>query len=112
MRMYPVISSQVHSVGYDPTTYELRIRFHGRGKPHPLPGSGVTDSTYHYLNVTPTMWNEIRSAQSVGQYVNRAIKKFPEAYPYRRLTDAEIAGDTYEGEREEEMREEEERITE
>lgn len=59
MRMIPVSSSNVNSVGYENST--LYVSFHNGG-------------TYAYYNVPETIYHGLLDAPSVGQYFARYVK--------------------------------------
>lgn len=76
MEMTPVTSSQLESVGYDPETMKLHIRFLSKGR------SG--GSLYEYDNVDLETYNGLVGADSVGRYFGSTIKGNSN-YPYRKL---------------------------
>jgi len=57
----PVTSSDLRSVGYDPTTETLEIEFHSGG-------------IYQYFDVPPDIHNALMSASSHGKYFAANIK--------------------------------------
>ncbi len=61
MNRTPVSSSNLHSVGYDPSTRTLEIEFHNGG-------------IYQYSNVSSHIHNELMSASSLGEYFAANIK--------------------------------------
>lgn len=65
MEREPVVSSNLVSVGYDPTSETLEVEFMKTG-------------VYHYLNVPEFMWERLMAADSVGRFFNAEIKN---AYP-------------------------------
>jgi hypothetical protein len=67
--MIPVDSSNIESVGYDPSDRELYVRFLG-------------NRTYVYSDVPAELHEELLRAPSKGSLLNRAIKG---AYAYREL---------------------------
>ena len=69
--MQSVVSSQIASVGYSPSTKELRVRFSKNG------------SLYSYSGVESEVYDRLISAPSVGQFFSAVIKSGP--YPYTRL---------------------------
>ena len=58
----PVTSSLLESVGYDAATRTLSVRFK------------TTGARYRYTQVPPDVFDELRSAESAGQYFNQKIK--------------------------------------
>jgi hypothetical protein len=75
MEMTPVTSSQIESVGYDPDTMKLHIRFLSKRGP---------GSLYQYDNVDLETFNGLVGADSVGRYFGSTIKGNSN-YPYRKL---------------------------
>ena len=69
MQRYPVVSSNVATIGFDPETETLEVEF-------------LNGSVYQYYNVSEVMYEGLRSASSVGQFLNTYIKN---AYPYSRV---------------------------
>lgn len=67
--MIPVVSSNVDSIGYHPDTQTLRVRFNN-------------GSVYEYMNVPPMEFEQLRTAPSVGSYLNRNVKG---NYPYQKV---------------------------
>lgn len=64
--MHFVNSSNVDQVGYDHDQMELHVMFH-------------SGDLYVYSGVPEHIYDELRSAPSVGSYLNREIKN---VYPY------------------------------
>ena len=84
--MHPVTSSQIHSIGHDPTTNTLAIRFtRGYGRDQ-RPGS-----LYHYANVDADTFAAFLAAESKGRHFGQHIKPFADRYPYTKLEDAPAA---------------------
>jgi hypothetical protein len=73
--MDSVDSSQIHSVGYDPATETLAVRFKDSK-------TGVPTSLYHYASVTPANFEALKGAGSIGTHLYKHIKPFPERFPY------------------------------
>lgn len=71
-----VESSQIDSIGHDPATNTLAIRFKSK--------SG-TGSLYHYDNFTAEDFAAIESAESVGSHFYKHIKPYDKKYPYRKI---------------------------
>ena len=69
IEMIPVSSSNVESIGYDPATETLRVRFN-------------SGSTYEYKNVPVAEFEALRLAPSIGSYLNRNIKT---SYPVEKV---------------------------
>lgn len=70
MEHRPVRSSTVASVGYDEQSRTLEVAFRN-------------GSLYMYSNVPAHIADGLRSAASVGQYLDKNVKKA--GYPFRRL---------------------------
>jgi KTSC domain len=66
--MYPVSSSNVAAVGYDAENQTVYVRF-------------LDGSTYAYKGVPVHEFDNLRTASSVGSYLNRNYKN---VYPYER----------------------------
>lgn len=75
MERIPVTSSQLASIGYDPSTQTLEVEF-SAGKRSPA-------SVYQYDNVPPETWDALRSAESHGSYFIRNIKG---RFNYRKIS--------------------------
>jgi hypothetical protein len=58
----PVTSSNVKSVGYDPTAKTFAVTFH-------------SGSTYHYHGVTPEQVKDFHASDSKGQWVHQHLVK-------------------------------------
>lgn len=63
--MTPVESSQIHSLGHDPATNTLAIRFKGKNGP---------GSLYHYPNFTADQFAAFQKAPSKGRHFGQYIK--------------------------------------
>lgn len=61
MQRDPVSSSNLASVGYDPTTYTLEVEFN-------------SGRVYQYFDVPEHIYQELMSAGSVGSYFSRSIR--------------------------------------
>ena len=61
MKMQFVDSSNIERIGYDPDSSTLRIEF-------------KFNRTYDYFNVPEIVFNELKSASSVGGYHAKNIK--------------------------------------
>ena len=62
-----VQSSNVEAIGYDESSTELWVQY-------------VGGRTYIYDGVPPSTFEELRSAPSIGSYMNRQVKP---NYPFR-----------------------------
>lgn len=69
MNRDPVPSSNIKSIGYDPTTETLEVEF-------------TNGTIYQYFNVHPALNEQLMSAPSKGQFLNLYIRN---AYPYSRV---------------------------
>jgi len=69
MEMQFVDSSNIERIGYDPNLSTLRIEF-------------KSNRTYDYFNVPENVFNELRSASSVGGYHAKNIKN---SYSYTEI---------------------------
>jgi hypothetical protein len=68
--MERVVSSNVHSVGYDPAKSELHVRF------------GDGSRLYVYEGVPPDIHRGLMEAESKGGFMHRSVKG---TFPFRRL---------------------------
>jgi hypothetical protein len=68
-KMHPVSSSNVAAVGFDSAMQEIYVKF-------------LSGETYVYSGADEMTFHELRSAPSVGSYLNRVIKG---RFAYRRL---------------------------
>lgn len=75
-----VKSSQIHSIGYDPETQTLAIRFYRGWGREQRPGA-----LYHYANVTPEEFAAFRDAPSLGKHFGQHFKPFADKYPYNKI---------------------------
>jgi hypothetical protein len=71
MKLEPVTSSQIESIGHDPATNTLGIKFKQGG-------------TYHYANFTADDFAAFKSAESVGSHFHRNIKPHKDKWPYKK----------------------------
>lgn len=67
--MQPVSSSNVAAVGYDPDSQTVYVQF-------------LDGSTYGYKGVPEHEFENLRTASSVGSYLNRNYKN---VYPYEQV---------------------------
>jgi hypothetical protein len=67
MEMKPVKSSQIHAIGYDPATKQMRVQFL-QGKDR-QPGA-----IYEYDSVTPEQHSALIGADSIGRHFGAHIK--------------------------------------
>lgn len=61
MNRTPVSSSNIASIGYDPTTQTLEVEFHN-------------GNIYQYFDVPQHVYDCLLTASSKGQYLNQNIK--------------------------------------
>lgn len=66
--MQPVSSSNIAAVGYDAVNQSVFVQF-------------LNGSTYEYKGVSEQEFENLRTAPSVGSYLNRNFKN---VYPYQR----------------------------
>lgn len=78
--MDSVESSQIEAVGYAAESQTLAIQFKAKGA---APGS-----LYHYSNFSPSDWEALRAAESIGAHFHKNIKPFKDKYPYVRIETA------------------------
>lgn len=70
MDYVPVSSTTISAVGYDEASNILGVRFHN-------------GSEYHYFGVPQDVFESMRSAPSVGRFLDQNIKKA--GYGYARV---------------------------
>lgn len=70
VEMVPVRSSTLESIGYDPETRELHVRF------------ARAAVTYVYLDVERSVFQSFLGAESKGQFFHEQVK---DSYSYRQL---------------------------
>jgi hypothetical protein len=75
-----VASSQIHSIGHDPESNTLAVRFfRGFGRDQ-VPGS-----LYHYANVSAEDFKAFKTADSLGRHFGQHIKPFADKFPYTKV---------------------------
>lgn len=75
----PVASSQIHSIGHDPQTNTLAVRFkNSRGEPASL---------YHYRNFTKDDFSAFQAAESIGSHFYKHIKPHVDKHPYEKIVE-------------------------
>lgn len=70
MKRQSVISSNLASVGYDPSSSILEVEFNN-------------GSIYQYYDVPTQIYNDLMSASSHGKYLDQNVKKG--GYSYRKI---------------------------
>ena len=70
MEYFSVSSTSVSAVGYDHASNTLGVRF-------------INGSEYHYYGVPESVFDGLRSASSVGTYLDQFVKKA--GYSYSRV---------------------------
>lgn len=73
----PVVSSQIAAIGHDGVD-TLQIDF-------PRKSGGV--SRYQYSGVSPELFEQFRTAESIGSFFYKHIKPNTNKYPFTRLAD-------------------------
>lgn len=79
--MVAVESSQIHSLGHDAATSTLAVRFKNRA-------TGEATSLYHYRNVSADLFEQFRTAESIGSFFGKRIKPYVVDFPYTRIESA------------------------
>ena len=64
MNYTDVTSSNIKAIAYDPSTLTLGVIFH-------------TGKEYHYIGVTPDMFQDFSNAESKGKFLAVSIKPNP-----------------------------------
>ena len=72
----PVTSSQLDSIGHDPATNTLAIRFKAKNGP---------GSLYHYSNFSAEQFEAFKGAESIGIHFRDHIKTKPDAHPFEKI---------------------------
>lgn len=72
----PVVSSNVHSIGYKVETHTLFVRF----QDHTSPGNW--GSIYAYLDVPSSLYLDVMRAGSKGTFLNAQVKP---VYKFKRI---------------------------
>lgn len=78
INMQQIESSQIHSIGHDPVSNTLAIRFKSKGEPAAL---------YHYQNVSAADYAAFSGAESIGSHFYHNIKPDTERYPFQRVNE-------------------------
>lgn len=76
--MKQIESSQIHSIGHDPVSNTLAIRFKSKGEPAAL---------YHYQNVSADDYAAFSGAESIGSHFYRNIKPDTDRHPFQRINE-------------------------
>ena len=72
MQMQPVKSSNVESVGYDPASQTLQVKYR-------------SGAEYQWNHVPPEEHKALISADSIGSHLHRHIGAHKEKYPVRKV---------------------------
>ena len=81
--MTPVQSSQIHSIGHDPETNTMQVRFlAGRGEQR---GPGAL---YQYTGVSAEDFAAFEKAESKGSYFGKVFKPAQDRYPFTRVDES------------------------
>jgi hypothetical protein len=72
--MDEVVSSQIHSLGYDSASSTMAVRFKNK--------ASQPTSLYHYASVPFEAFSDLVTAESIGSHFYKNIKPYPELYPY------------------------------
>ena len=78
VKMIPVTSSQIESIGHDYELNRLFVQVHNRR----VGGEGPS---YRYDNVNDQLFVEVSDADSMGWCFIQRIKSQPDVYPCRRV---------------------------
>ncbi|KRG47379.1 hypothetical protein ARC20_03360 [Stenotrophomonas panacihumi] len=78
IQMQDVESSQIHSIGHDPETNTLAVRFwRGYGE------NKKPAALYEYDNFTADDFELFKNAESLGRHFKEHIRHDVDKYPYR-----------------------------
>ena len=81
--MTPVQSSQIHSIGHDPETNTMQVRFlAGRGEQR---GPGAL---YQYTGVSAEDFAAFEKAESKGSHFGKVFKPAQDRYPFTRVDES------------------------
>ena len=81
--MTPVQSSQIHSIGHDPETGTMQIRFlSGRGEQR---GPGAL---YSYSGVSAEDFAAFEKAESKGSHFGKVFKPAADRFPFSRIDES------------------------
>jgi len=76
MERINVSSSQLKSIGYDPSTKTLEIEF------NPMRADTTATTVYQYAEVPPSVWEGLYRATSPGSFFYKNIKG---VYAYKKV---------------------------
>ena len=82
IKMIPVESSQIESVGYDAESQVMQVRFRPKTE-------GFVGALYRYRAVGALEYLNLLNAQSVGKYFNATFRN-PAKYPFTRQDEKPI----------------------
>ena len=71
INMQPVKSSQIETIGHDPDTVTMAVKF-------------KSGAVYHYSGVDAAIFANMCEAESVSEYFNKYIKPYPDRFPYQK----------------------------
>jgi hypothetical protein len=77
IQLNPVESEQISAIGHCPVNNVLAIQFKGKAGP---------GSVYHYKNFSAQLFRDFRGAESIGSYFGKAIKPFPDRFPFVKVS--------------------------
>ena len=75
--MTPVTSSQIESIGHDPSTNTLAVKF---------PSKSGSSSIYHYSNVNEADFREFLMAKSIGSHFIKHFKSNKAKHPFKKVS--------------------------
>ncbi len=81
IQMTPVTSSQVHSIGYDPETLTLHVRFHDRT--NKKTDAVIRGATYAYAAIEPELHEALINAESIGGHFHTHVRNG--GYDYKQI---------------------------
>ena len=70
MERHPVVSTNLRSIGFDPSTHMLEVEFVDSG------------AIYQYFMVPKSVYAELMAAESIGEFFNHHIK---DRFGFRKL---------------------------
>lgn len=83
INLQPVQSSQIHSIGFDPDSGTMAVRFlAGRGEQR---GPGAL---YHYSGVSVEDFAAFQKAESKGSHFGKVFKPAKDRFPFERVDES------------------------
>lgn len=68
-----VTSSNIAALSFDETSNTMQVKFKNGG-------------VYEYANITKVFFNSLLNAESVGSTFSTLVKKYPQSYPFMKVS--------------------------